>query len=120
MMIEIRNNRDDSHIYDYKGKVFFNVEDPFGYPHHEVEVIGVYDRTASVRDVETGMTWVVRKNELGLKETNKSKKFEHYDYEECKKKWKSKKNKLINTNRNLAIMLVYKYVQINNNNTSYS
>ena len=29
MMIEIRNNRDDSHIYDYKGKVFFNVEDPF-------------------------------------------------------------------------------------------
>lgn len=26
-MIEIRNNRDDSHIYDYKGKVFFDVND---------------------------------------------------------------------------------------------
>lgn len=55
-MIEVRNNRDDSHIYDYKGRIFFDVEDPFGYPHHEVEVIGVYDRTASVRDTKTGMT----------------------------------------------------------------
>lgn len=100
MMIEIRNNRDDSHIYDYKGKVFFNVEDPFGYPHHEVEVIGVYDRTASVRDVETGMTWTVRKNELGLKEA-KSKKYEHFDYKACKKKWKGKHEKLINTIKNL-------------------
>ena len=27
-MIEVRNNRDDSHIYDYKGKLFFNVDDP--------------------------------------------------------------------------------------------
>ena len=52
-MIDVRNNRDDSHIYDYKGKVFFDVEDPFGYPHHEVEILGVYDRTASVCDVET-------------------------------------------------------------------
>lgn len=103
MMIEVRNNRNDSHIYDYKGKVFFDVEDPFGYPHHEVEVIGVYDNTASVRDTKTNMTWVVRKNELGLKETNKSKKFEHFDYEECKKKWKGKHNKLINTIRNLEI-----------------
>lgn len=99
-MIEVRNNRDDSHIYDYKGKVFFDVEDPFGYSHHEVEVLAIYENTAAVRDVETDMTWTVRKNELGLKEV-KSKKYEHFDYKACKKKWKGKHEKLINTIKNL-------------------
>lgn len=97
-MIEVRNNRDDSHIYDYKGRIFFDVEDPFGYPHHEVEVIGVYDRTASVRDTKTNMTWTVRKNELGLKEKKHVHKYPyHFNYKECKRKWKGKQDKLINT-----------------------
>ncbi|MGE9831566.1 hypothetical protein [Ligilactobacillus salivarius] len=97
-MIEVRNNRDDSHIYDYKGRIFFNVEDPFGYPHHEVEVIGVYDRTASVRDTKTGMTWVVFKKELGLKEKKQAHKYPyHFNRRDCKRKWKGKQDKLINT-----------------------
>lgn len=101
-MIEVRNNRDDSHIYDYKGKVFFDVNDPFGYPHHEVEVIGVYDRTASVRDTKTNMTWVVRKNELGLKEAKSNHKYPgHFDYRKTKRQWKGKHEKLINTIKNL-------------------
>lgn len=101
-MIEVRNNRDDSHIYDYKGKVFFDVNDPFGYPHHEVEVIGVYDRTASVRDTKTNMTWIVRKNELGLEETNPNNKYPgHFDYRKTKRQWKGKQEQLINTIRSL-------------------
>ncbi|MYV14844.1 hypothetical protein [Ligilactobacillus salivarius] len=85
-------------FYKYKGKVFFDVEDPFGYQHHEVEVIGVYDRTASVRDTETNMTWTVRKNELGLKEKKQAHKYPyHFNYKECKRKWKGKQDKLINT-----------------------
>ncbi|MCF2624518.1 hypothetical protein I6E16_10555, partial [Ligilactobacillus salivarius] len=28
-------------FYKYKGKVFFNVEDPFGYKHKEVEVLAI-------------------------------------------------------------------------------
>lgn len=81
-----------------KVEYFFDVEDPFGYPHHEVEVIGVYDRTASVRDTKTNMTWTVRKNELGLKEKKQAHKYPyHFNYKECKRKWKEKQDKLINT-----------------------
>lgn len=35
-------------FYKYKGKVFFNVEDPFGYKHKEVEVLAIYENTAAV------------------------------------------------------------------------
>ena len=86
-MIEVRNNRDDSHIYDYKGRIFF-----------DVEVIGVYDRTASVRDTKTGMTWTVFKKELGLKEKKQAHKYPyHFNRRDCKRKWKGKQDKLINT-----------------------
>ena len=86
-------------FYKYKGKVFFNVEDPFGYKHREVEVLAIYENTAAVRDTKTNMTWVVRKNELGLKKTNKSKKFEHFDYRKTKRQWKGKQEQLIDTIR---------------------
>lgn len=101
-MIDVRNNRDDSHIYDYKGKVFFYVEDPFGYPHHEVEILGVYDRTASVCDVETKMTWIVRKSELGLQEKKRVHSYPyHFNYKACKREWKDRQDQLIDKIRSL-------------------
>lgn len=38
------------------GKVYFNVKDIFGNNHKEVEIIRVYENTASIRDVSTGLT----------------------------------------------------------------
>ena len=48
------------------GKVHFNVKDIFGNNHKEVEIIKVYENTASILDVNTNLTWIVRKRELGL------------------------------------------------------
>ena len=56
------------------GKVHFNVKDIFGNNHKEVEVIRVYENTASILDVNTNLTWIVRKRELGLEETNPNNK----------------------------------------------
>ena len=89
-------------FYKYKGKVFFNVEDPFGYKHREVEVLAIYENTAAVRDVKTGLTWTIRKRELGLKETGKLHKHHgHFDYQKTKRQWKGKQEQLINTIRSL-------------------
>lgn len=82
--------------YKYKGKVFFNVEDPFGYKHREVEVLAIYENTAAVRDVKTGLTWIVRKRELGLEETNPNHKYPgHFDYRKTKRQWTGKEQQLV-------------------------
>lgn len=92
----------DNDFYKYKGKVFFNVEDSFGYKHREVEVLAIYENTAAVRDVKTGLTWTIRKRELGLKETGKLHKHHgHFDYRKTKRQWKGKQEQLINTIRSL-------------------
>lgn len=89
-------------FYKYKGKVFFNVEDSFGYKHREVEVLAIYENTAAVCDVKTGLTWTIRKRELGLKETGKLHKHHgHFDYRKTKRQWKGKQEQLINTIRSL-------------------
>lgn len=89
-------------FYKYKGKVFFNVEDPFGYKHEEVEVLAIYENTAAVRDVKTNLTWIVRKRELGLEETNPNHKYPgHFDYRKTKRQWKGKQEQLIDTIRSL-------------------
>ena len=84
------------------GKAYFNVKDIFGNNHKEVEVIRVYENTASILDVNTNLTWIVRKHELGLEETNPNNKYPgHFDYRKTKRQWKGKHEKLINTIRSL-------------------
>lgn len=88
-------------FYKYKGKVFFNVGDPFGYKHREVEVLAIYENTAAVRDVKTGLTWTIRKRELGLKETGKLHKHHgHFDYRKTKRQWKGREQQLVDMVRN--------------------
>ena len=86
----------DNDFYKYKGKVFFNVKDIFGNNHKEVEIIRIYENTASILDVNTNLTWVVRKRELGLEETNPNNKYPgHFDYRKTKRQWKGKEQKLV-------------------------
>ena len=56
----IANIYDDNFQENTMGKVYFNVKDIFGNNHKEVEIIRVYENTASIRDVSTGLTWIVR------------------------------------------------------------
>ena len=78
------------------GKAYFNVKDIFGNNHKEAEIIKVYENTASIRDVSTGLTWIVRKRELGLEETNSNHKYPgHFDYRKTKRRWKGKEQKLV-------------------------
>ena len=86
----------DNDFYKYKGKVFFNVKDIFGNNHKEVEIIRIYENTASILDVNTNLTWVVRKRELGLEETNPNNKYPgHFDYRKTKRQWKGKEQQLV-------------------------
>ena len=79
------------------GKVYFNVKDIFGNNHKEVEVIRIYKNTASILDVNTNLTWIVRKHELGLEETNPNHKYSgHFDYRKTKRQWKDKEQQLVN------------------------
>ncbi|OQR15929.1 hypothetical protein B6U43_02625 [Ligilactobacillus salivarius] len=78
------------------GKVHFNIKDIFGNNHKEVEIIRVYENTASIRDVSTGLTWIVRKRELGLEETNPNNKYPgHFDYQKTKRQWKGREQQLV-------------------------
>ena len=78
-------------------KVHFNVKDIFGNNHKEVEIIRVYENTASILDVNTNLTWIVRKHELGLEETNPNHKYPgHFDYRKTKRQWKDKEQQLVN------------------------
>ena len=52
--------------------------------------------------MSTGLTWIVRKRELGLEETNPNNKYPgHFDYRKTKRQWKGKHEKLINTIKSL-------------------
>ena len=83
------------------GKVHFNVKDIFGNNHKEVEIIKVYENTASILDVNTNLTWIVRKRELGLEETSPNHKYPgHFDYRKTKRQWKGKEQQLVNMVRN--------------------
>lgn len=91
----------DNDFYKYKGKVFFNVKDIFGNNHKEVEVIRIYENTASILDVNTNLTWIVRKRELGLEETNPNNKYPgHFDYRKTKRQWKGREQQLVDMVRN--------------------
>lgn len=92
----IANIYDDNFQENTIGKVYFNVKDIFGNNHKEVEIIRVYENTASIRDVSTGLTWIVRKRELGLEETNPNNKYPgHFDYRKTKRQWKGKEQQLV-------------------------
>ena len=92
----IANVYDDNFQENTMGKVYFNVKDIFGNNHKEVEIIRVYENTASIRDVSTGLTWIVRKRELGLEETNPNNKYPgHFDYRKTKRQWKGKEQQLV-------------------------
>ena len=83
------------------GKVHFNVKDIFVNNHKEVEVIRVYENTASILDVNTNLTWIVRKRELGLEETNPNNKYPgHFDYRKTKRQWKGREQQLVDMVRN--------------------
>ena len=50
----------------------------------------------------TGLTWTIRKREIGLKETGKLHKHHgHFDYRKTKRQWKGKQEQLIDTIRSL-------------------
>ena len=79
------------------GKVHFNIKDIFGNNHKEVEIIKVYENTASIWDVSTGLTWIVIKRELGLEETNLNNKYPgHFNYRKTKRQWKGREQQLVN------------------------
>lgn len=83
------------------GKAYFNVKDIFGNNHKEVEIIKVYENTASILDVNTNLTWIVRKRELGLEETNPNHKYPgRFDYRKTKRQWKGKEQQLVDMVRN--------------------
>ena len=63
----------------------------------DLEIIRVYENTASILDVNTNLTWIVRKHELGLEETNPNHKYPgHFDYRKTKRQWKDKEQQLVN------------------------
>ena len=46
--------------------------------------------------MNSNLTWIVRKHELGLEETNPNNKYPgHFDYRKTKRQWKGKEQQLV-------------------------
>lgn len=46
--------------------------------------------------MNTNLTWIVRKHELGLEETNPNHKYPgHFDYRKTKRQWTGKEQQLV-------------------------